>query len=593
MTDWADMLAGVDAARVPLAFQKGRLAADWVVPPFSVLNTLSGDWRARKESWLSLGIESEVGRDDGTKVMNAQARMNEVMRCRCGAASTRGGDKTVSDPSAHAPDCPAANDDGGYAKLSIFDPVLCEIAYRWWCPEGGSVLDPFAGGSVRGIVAAMLGHQYTGIDLSAAQVQANRAQAQRIVPGDKPLPKWYVGDSLQVLPDLPAGEMYDMVFTCPPYYDLERYSDDPADLSAMPTYAAFLEAYNDILAMAVRRLRQHRLAVVVVSDVRDPKTGYVQPLTRDTELAFDRADAPLWTSGVLVNTAGTLALRQQRHMSASRKLGRMHQDVLVFAKDAPDAKGWSYAREAPPSPQQSLGWDPPDDRPVQVGLDLASGDDSSVVVAQDAVGVVWARSLPTADEAAQTFAEVMAKLPSFADPAEDLGTGEVDRPPVYADGPFDDDRPTTAQDGPSDDTAPVDVPTPPAAVSVAETGRSDPPWAKWLPPDDTPAQPIGPLGQPTPPPAHGDGHLQVVAGADLAGVKKSDLPGTCQQCGQPTGPGHQDHAPWVTPEHAAGLYDAGVWSRADATDDDVAAMQGAGLWDGVPATAKPKGRRKA
>jgi hypothetical protein len=31
--------------------------------------------------------------------------------------------------------------------------VLCEIAYRWFSPPGGLILDPFAGGSVRGIVA--------------------------------------------------------------------------------------------------------------------------------------------------------------------------------------------------------------------------------------------------------------------------------------------------------------------------------------------------------------------------------------------------------------------------------------------------------
>jgi hypothetical protein len=48
---------------------------------------------------------------------------------------------------------------------SIFDPVLCELAYRWFCPPGGLVLDPFAGGSVRGIVAAKLGRQYVGYDL--------------------------------------------------------------------------------------------------------------------------------------------------------------------------------------------------------------------------------------------------------------------------------------------------------------------------------------------------------------------------------------------------------------------------------------------
>ena len=49
--------------------------------------------------------------------------------------------------------------DGGESEntqsgTSIFDPVLCELAYRWFCPPGGTVLDPFAGGSVRGIVSS-------------------------------------------------------------------------------------------------------------------------------------------------------------------------------------------------------------------------------------------------------------------------------------------------------------------------------------------------------------------------------------------------------------------------------------------------------
>ena len=40
---------------------------------------------------------------------------------------------------------------------SIFDPVLCEVLYNWYSPAGGVVLDPFAGGSVLGITAEMLG----------------------------------------------------------------------------------------------------------------------------------------------------------------------------------------------------------------------------------------------------------------------------------------------------------------------------------------------------------------------------------------------------------------------------------------------------
>ena len=75
---------------------------------------------------------------------------------------------------------------------SIFDPVLCEIAYRWFCPPGGTVLDPFAGGSVRGIVASRLGRRYVGIELRAEQVAANIAQLH--LAGNPP-PEWRQGDA--------------------------------------------------------------------------------------------------------------------------------------------------------------------------------------------------------------------------------------------------------------------------------------------------------------------------------------------------------------------------------------------------------------
>jgi hypothetical protein len=67
---------------------------------------------------------------------------------------------------------------------SIFDPVLAELAYRWWCPLGGTILDPFAGGSVRGIVAAKVGRQYVGGELRSEQVEANIKQANEIIKED-------------------------------------------------------------------------------------------------------------------------------------------------------------------------------------------------------------------------------------------------------------------------------------------------------------------------------------------------------------------------------------------------------------------------
>src|SRR5262249_13125943 len=111
---------------------------------------------------------------------------------------------------------------------SIFDPVLCELSYRWFCPSGGQVLDPFSGGSVRGIVAGCLGYKYWGCDLRAEQVEENEKQAKKIQPAVRP--QWFTGDALECVQDAPLA---DFIFSCPPYGDLEVYSDDPNDLSTM------------------------------------------------------------------------------------------------------------------------------------------------------------------------------------------------------------------------------------------------------------------------------------------------------------------------------------------------------------------------
>jgi hypothetical protein len=213
---------------------------------------------------------------------------------------------------------------------SIFDPVLCELAYRWFCPPRGLVLDPFAGGSVRGIVASKLGRRYVGVDLSKKQIAANEAQAARIC--DDPAPRWIVGDS-QNLAALCKGLKADFVFSCPPYGDLERYSDDPRDLSTM-TYDRFRVAYSAIIAASLRLLRPDRFACFVVGDLRDSK-GFYRGLVRDTELAFEEHGARLYNDAILVTAVGSLPIRVGRQFDGARKLGKTHQNVLVFCSGDP------------------------------------------------------------------------------------------------------------------------------------------------------------------------------------------------------------------------------------------------------------------
>ena len=212
--------------------------------------------------------------------------------------------------------------DASQSGTSIFDPVLCELAYRWFCPPGGAVLDPFAGGSVRGIVASVLGRRYTGVDLSAAQIAANEEQAATLTPDNRPA--WIEGDGRDVVALVP-GE-YDLLFSCPPYGDLEVYSDDPRDLSTMK--------HEDFLAASLALLCEDRFACFVVGDFRDRK-GFYRNFVSQTIAAFEDAGARLYNEAILVQELGSLPIRVGRQFEAGRKLGKTHQNALVFVKGDP------------------------------------------------------------------------------------------------------------------------------------------------------------------------------------------------------------------------------------------------------------------
>lgn len=219
---------------------------------------------------------------------------------------------------------------------SIFDPVLCELAYRWFCPAGGRILDPFAGGSVRGIVAAKCGFEYHGVDLRPEQILENELQAE-IICTDGKKPVWSVGDSNNIA-SIVSGK-FDFVFSCPPYGDLETYSEDAADLSTM-AHADFVKAYRHIISESVAMLAPNRFACFVVGDFRDEK-GFYRNFVSDTIAAFQEAGAILYNEAILVTAIGSLPIRVGRQFESGRKLGKTHQNVLVFFKGDPKTvKDW-------------------------------------------------------------------------------------------------------------------------------------------------------------------------------------------------------------------------------------------------------------
>jgi len=304
-----------------------KLSDRFMLAPFSVLNAREGWWQARKKSWIAMGLKSEVGRDENLafavssqspNVYESKNRYEEKIGRKC----------TMEEFLAVNPD-----DVKAQSGTSIFDPVLCELAYRWFSPEGGVVLDPFSGGSVRGVVAAKLGRQYVGCDLRQEQVDSNRAQWDVLAGDCMTAPVWHCGDSLLIHKHA-AGTEADMIFSCPPYADLEVYSKDPNDLSNM-SYPDFIKAYREIIAKSVGMLKQDSFACFVVGDVRDKKGNYYN-FVGDTVQAFRDAGLEYYNEAILVTQCGSLAMRAGKTFSTSRKLGKTHQNVLVFLKG--DAK---------------------------------------------------------------------------------------------------------------------------------------------------------------------------------------------------------------------------------------------------------------
>lgn len=272
----------------------GVLVGEFIWPPFSVLDTQNKWWRYRRQQWKSFGIQPEI--------------VNAKRKCFNTSTWTR-----------------EKNNSGPEEDLSVFDPVVTELAYKWFSPKGGQIIDPFSGASCRGVVASLLGYDYFGIDLSSEQIKANREQGNNICQDNVPI--WIHGDALEELDDAPEA---DFIFSCPPYGSLEKYSDDPKDLSNMD-YEQFIDVYSQIIGKACAKLKQDRFACFVVGDFRD-RNGNYHHFPGDTIDCFKDSGLELYNQLILVTATGTASMRARKQFVASRKVVLVHQQVLVFLK---------------------------------------------------------------------------------------------------------------------------------------------------------------------------------------------------------------------------------------------------------------------
>lgn len=200
--------------------------------------------------------------------------------------------------------------------------------------NGNKILDCFAGGSVRGIVASVLGKYYTGVDLRKEQIEANEKQFDEIKKEFSGINfnkiNWICGDSVNIK-KLVNNDKFDLLFSCPPYYDLEVYSDNEKDISNLSTYDEFINIYEKIISESCSMLNDNSFACFVVGDIRDKK-GFYRNFIGDTINAFRKNGLNYYNEIILMNSCGSLPIRINKQFNSSRKIGKRHQNILIFYK---------------------------------------------------------------------------------------------------------------------------------------------------------------------------------------------------------------------------------------------------------------------
>ena len=263
----------------------GSLQRDFIAPPFSIMDSRQGYWRERKKYWRE-------------KIQDrAQARDVSII----GTNINRG------------------------ENASILDPALSEIILQWFTPyEGSKVFDNFAGDTVFGYVAASLGHKFTGIELRREQVDFNNERTSELDA------HYICDDGRNVATHIKPGTQ-DLYFSCPPYYDLEVYSDDPNDASNQGTYEEFYKILDEAFCRGIECLAEDRFAVVVVGNMRDRVSGGYYNFVGDVINTFTRNGMHFYNDMILIDPVGSAGIRARRSMER-RKVVKVHQNVLVFYK---------------------------------------------------------------------------------------------------------------------------------------------------------------------------------------------------------------------------------------------------------------------
>ena len=263
--------------------EHNKLEDTFVIPPFSILDTKKGYWQNRKKNWNELIKDKGESRENTLHDSNASEK--DVMN--------------------------------NMPSVSILDPVLAEIANRWFGLDKCNTFDCFAGDSVFGYVSDYMGNKFTGIELRKEQVELNNKKLKGTES------KYICDDGQNILKHIKPNTQ-DLLFSCPPYFDLEVYSELENDASNQKEYKSFLAILDKAFSDSIKCLKDNRFAFIVVGDIRD-KNGFYYSFPSDIKNIFIKNNMLLYNEMILAEVLGTLPQRVRRFMN-----NRKEQIIKIY-----------------------------------------------------------------------------------------------------------------------------------------------------------------------------------------------------------------------------------------------------------------------
>jgi len=216
-------------------------------------------------------------------------------------------------------------------NASVLDPVACEVILKFFMPsDGRKVYNPFGGGVQMGFVSG-----YYGYDYLASEIRQNQCDANNKICSDFKNVNWIKSDTSKYIPD----EKFDLIFSCPPYYKVEKYIDydgksPEGEINSLDTYEQFRDTLFKGYENAIGVLNDDCFFVVMVGDSRDSSGAYYG-VEAEHELFFKNHGFKIYNKITYLESEFTRRATAKKTLN-TRKFPKSEQKILVFYKGNTD-----------------------------------------------------------------------------------------------------------------------------------------------------------------------------------------------------------------------------------------------------------------